>query len=75
MDIHVVMDCQLPETKAVKNRVHLDVVGADIDSEGKRLAELGATYMPGGTHEEHGTAWLTMTDPEGDELCVCRGWE
>lgn len=65
---------RVPEPKTVKNRVHLDVNGADgrtRDQEVERLLGLGAVI-----HEDHrrpdGTGWVTMLDPEGNEFCVCR---
>src|SRR6476620_12360715 len=36
---------QVPEGKAVKNRVHLDLATHDLDGETARLIELGATIM------------------------------
>jgi hypothetical protein len=61
---------QVPEPKATKNRVHLDLnVGRDrIDDEVDRLTGLGARELyridePGGFH-------TTMADPEGNEFCV-----
>jgi Glyoxalase-like domain len=36
---------QVPESKTVKNRVHLDVIAADPEVEIARLVELGATRV------------------------------
>ncbi|MGJ6967556.1 VOC family protein [Streptosporangium sp. G11] len=65
---------KVPEGKAVKNRVHLDLTGSagtTREEEVERLAELGATIS-----EDHrapdGGGWVTMLDPEGNEFCVCR---
>lgn len=65
---------RVPETKATKNRIHLDVNGTEgrtRDEEVERLLALGATIF-----EDHrradGTGWVTMHDPEGNEFCVCR---
>lgn len=59
-----------PDTKAVENRVHLDLnVGLDErDVEVKRLRQLGAATLyeidePGGHH-------VTMTDSEGNGFCA-----
>jgi predicted enzyme related to lactoylglutathione lyase len=61
----------VPETKRVKNRVHLDVLPEDHDqgTEVDRLLRLGATVVddrreltPGG--------WVVLADPEGNEFCV-----
>ncbi|MDR8415028.1 VOC family protein [Nonomuraea sp. 3-1Str] len=64
---------RVPEGKAGKNRVHLDVnaIEGSRDQEVERLLELGATIF-----EDHrrpdGTGWVTMHDPEGNEFCVTR---
>lgn len=62
---------QVPEAKAVKNRLHLDLVVDDVDAEVARLTALGATVVPGAGHDEPGLRWVLMLDPEGNELCVC----
>lgn len=61
---------QVPEPKTVKNRMHLDVwVGADnVDTEVKRLTANGATYLHRGHEGPH--TWVTIADPEGNELCI-----
>lgn len=72
---------QVPEAKAVKNRVHLDVrvapglTGDDrmaaLETERRRLEALGATLAyrvePDGRLE---AGFITMLDPEGHELCL-----
>jgi len=40
------------------------------DAEVARLEALGATRVDGPT-EEHGSRWVVMADPEGNEFCVC----
>jgi Glyoxalase-like domain len=61
----------VPEGKVVKNRVHLDLMptGRSRDEEVTRLLSIGATVV-----EDHrrpdGTGWVTLADPEGNELCV-----
>src|SRR4051812_6224894 len=50
--------CRVPESKAVKNRVHLDVFG-DVDS----LIARGATLV-----DRH-PKWTVLADPEGNEFC------
>lgn len=64
---------QVPEDKAVKNRMHLDIELPDIETEAARLEELGATRLQPGTQSEHGSTWVLMADPEGNEFCVCDG--
>lgn len=60
----------VPETKTVKNRVHLDIrVGADrIDAEVARLVGKGATVLHKG--RQGPTWWVTIADPEGNEICL-----
>jgi hypothetical protein len=71
---------QVPEAKAGKNRVHLDVnVGggrkvsheertARVRAEVPRLEALGATKVR--EAEERGEFWIVMLDPEGNEFCL-----
>ena len=61
----------VPEPKTTKIRLHLDLVVDDVEGEVDRLAALGATRVPGEPFEEHGHRWVAMTDPEGNEFCVC----
>ncbi len=60
----------VPEPKYVKNRVHIDIGVADVPAEVERLTALGATPLK--ACEEGGMVWNVMTDPEGNEFCVCR---
>jgi len=62
---------RVPETKAGKNRMHLDIHTPDIHAEASRLEGLGATRVTADVMEEHGHAWVLMADPEGNEFCVC----
>jgi len=59
----------VPEGKAVKNRLHLNIRAADRQAEVQRLVGLGATEIeemsPGG-----GYVWTNMKDVEGNEFCV-----
>ncbi|HEX2267671.1 MAG TPA: VOC family protein [Actinomycetota bacterium] len=63
----------VPEAKVVKNRMHLDIETPDIEAEAARLQTLGATRVESGTRREHGSMWVLMADPEGNEFCVCDG--
>jgi hypothetical protein len=60
---------QVPEPKAVKNRLHIDVnpVGSDQDAEVQRILELGARRVDIGQGEQ---TWVVLADPEGNEFCV-----
>jgi hypothetical protein len=62
---------RVPERKAVKNRVHLDVTptGCDQEEEVERLLRLGATRVDIGQGQ---VSWVVLADPEGNEFCVLR---
>ena len=64
---------RVAEPKTVKNRMHFDIEVADIHAEAERLVALGATRVSEGPCSEHGSTWLLMSDPEGNEFCVCDG--
>ncbi|HEX7132453.1 MAG TPA: VOC family protein, partial [Iamia sp.] len=72
---------QVPEGKVAKNRVHLDLnvvdggPGADpteararLAAEAERLEALGATVLY--RHDDVDGRWITLADPEGNELCL-----
>jgi Glyoxalase-like domain len=59
---------KVPEGKAVKNRVHLDLVAAALETEVDRLLALGAHRL--GDFDQGGARWVTLTDPEGNEFDV-----
>jgi len=65
------MFLQVPEAKAVKNRVHPDLSAADLAEEVERLVGLGATRLA--DHTEEGASWVTLADPEGNEFDVVAG--
>lgn len=50
-----------------KNRLHLDLVAADLESAVDELVDAGATVV--GRRDE-GFPWVTLTDPGGNEFCV-----
>ncbi len=59
---------RVPEPRAGKNRVHIDLGAEDREQEVKRLVALGATEQA--QHEVPGFAWTVLSDPEGNEFCV-----
>jgi Glyoxalase-like domain len=63
---------RVTEPKTVKNRVHLDVrVGTDeVAAVVDRLIAKGATHLHDGRQGPY--TWITLADPEGNELCVTR---
>lgn len=64
---------RVPEPKAGKNRVHFDIEIEDVETEVERLEGLGARRLEAESRSEHGTRWVVMADPEGNEFCVCDG--
>jgi predicted enzyme related to lactoylglutathione lyase len=60
------------EPKAGKNRMHFDIETPTVDAEVARLEALGA-FRVEDPRCEHGTTWVVMNDPEGNEFCVCDG--
>ena len=62
----------VPEGRAGKNRLHLDLVApaGERDAEVARLVGLGATVLGQRGGDAEGLVWTTLTDPEGNEFCV-----
>ena len=65
----------VPEPKAGKNRMHVDIVVDDVESEVQRLQALGARRIDEGVQSFGGTRWVIMSDPEQNEFCVSTGVE
>ena len=61
---------RVPEAKAGKNRVHLDVPvpPENLESEVERLTTTGASLVEYRSHPGH--RWAVMQDPEGNEFCL-----
>jgi catechol 2,3-dioxygenase-like lactoylglutathione lyase family enzyme len=59
----------VPEGKAVKNRLHLDIrpVDATPEAEVERLIGLGARRTDVG---QGARPWTVLADPEGNEFCL-----
>jgi Glyoxalase-like domain len=66
---------RVPEPKAGKNRMHLDIVVDDVEPEVRRLLALGAHRIDEGVQSFGGTRWVRMCDPERNELCLSTGVE
>ena len=72
---HRVLFVEVPDAKAVKNRLHLDLRPRERrrDEEVAWLLEYGATEVA-----DHrgiygpGSGWVVLADPEGNEFCVLR---
>jgi hypothetical protein len=61
---------QVPEPKAGKNRVHIDLLVSSHTDEVQRLQALGASQIQ--TFEYENVIWSIMTDPEGNEFCCAQ---
>ena len=61
---------RVPDAKAGKNRLHLDLRPEDQTAEVARLESLGATRVDVGQGDD--VSWVVMADPEGNEFCVLR---
>ncbi|GAA2666894.1 VOC family protein [Streptomyces lunalinharesii] len=63
----------VPEAKAGKNRLHVDLQPEDRsrDEEVARILALGASLV-GDHRRPDGSGWVTLADPEGNEFCVER---
>ena len=51
-----------------KNRVHLDLVTQDLETEVDRLVSVGATIV--GRRGDESFRWVTLADPQGNQFCV-----
>jgi hypothetical protein len=72
----------VPDTKTIKNRIHLDVHASGgrsvpiatrrerVDAEARRLADLGATIVGGMSEEGLDHYAVAMRDPEGNEFDI-----
>jgi uncharacterized protein YndB with AHSA1/START domain len=58
---------RVPEPKAGKNRVHLDLNVEDRQAAAARLIALGACHL---RTVLEGAGWLVLADPEGNEFCI-----
>ena len=58
----------VPESKTVKNRMHLDLTVADREEFAARVLDLGGARVA--DHEVDGFHWTVMADPEGNEFCI-----
>jgi predicted enzyme related to lactoylglutathione lyase len=62
----------VPETKTVKNRVHLDIDVADLAIAVVAAEAVGATRVGDVVYDEIG-GFQVMADPEGNEFCFING--
>ena len=66
---------RVPEPKAGKNRMHVDIVTEDVEVEVERLEALGARRLHDDVRTFGPTRWVTMADPENNEFCISTGVE
>ena len=59
---------QVPEAKTAKNRMHPDLITADLEAEVARLTGLGASRKE--DVKVGSMRWTTLLDPEGNEFDV-----
>ena len=59
----------VPEPRAGKNRMHIDIHSDDAPRFIELLQGLGGQIL-GDRVDAHGIWWQTMQDPEGNEFCV-----
>lgn len=65
-----VLFLRVPDDKAVKNRLHLDLRPDDQAAEVARFEALGARRVDIGQGPD--VTWVVMADPEGNEFCILR---
>jgi predicted enzyme related to lactoylglutathione lyase len=58
----------VPESKATKNRMHLDLAVGDRELAVTEVVALGGTLIETRSQGEH--TWAVMADPEGNEFCL-----
>ncbi|MCH0540038.1 VOC family protein [Streptomyces sp. MUM 203J] len=63
---------RVPEGKAVKNRLHLDLHAADVAAAADEAARMGAVRV-GGVVEDEAGRFQVLLDPEGNEFCFVAG--
>jgi predicted enzyme related to lactoylglutathione lyase len=70
---HRLLFIEVPDSKQVKNRVHLDLSPTDHTrtEEVARVVALGATVYADRIRP-NGSGWVTLGDPEGNEFCILR---
>ncbi|GLI01074.1 VOC family protein [Phytohabitans aurantiacus] len=60
----------VPESKTIKNRLHIDLRPSDQEAEVERLVNMGARHVDVGQGDD--VSWVVLADPEGNEFCVLR---
>ncbi len=60
---------RVPESKEIKNRLHIDLRPDDHAAELERALGLGARRVDIGQGD---STWAVLADPEGNEFCILR---
>ncbi|WP_228979125.1 VOC family protein [Streptomyces sp. DH12] len=63
---------RVPEGKAVKNRLHLDLEAGEVAAAAEAAVARGAERVGGLVQDEHG-CFQVLRDPEGNEFCFVSG--
>jgi predicted enzyme related to lactoylglutathione lyase len=62
---------RVPESKTIKNRMHVDLFVDDLDAATAEIEALGGRWLePGNTRDQGGFQWRGMADPEGNEFDI-----
>ena len=61
---------RVPESKIVKNRLHLDIHVDEVDDASRRVEALGGRRLDDFDFHEHGYSWRRMADPDDNEFCL-----
>ena len=51
-----------------KNKLHLDLMAEDVDTEVERLLAVGASLVE--RRGDDNFRWVTLADPDGNQFCV-----
>ncbi len=63
---------KVPEAKAVKNRMHLEIGVEDLETAKAKILEIGGSVLSD-TYELEGYFWINVADPEGHEFDISVG--
>ena len=62
---------RVPDAKAGKNRLHLDLIVDDLDRATDEIEAIGGRWLePGTVRELEGFQWRCMADPDGNEFDI-----
>lgn len=61
---------EVPDTKVIKNRLHIDLRTPNLTAEVDRVLALGASQLTDQPLIEHDWQWHVLADPDGSEFCI-----